>query len=56
MPGTVDGQGERGVRSLAVMGRPRRTADGGVIYHVLNRGNARMTIFEKESDYEAFEE
>ncbi len=37
------------------MGRPKRAADGGVIYHVLNRGNARMTIFEKEGDYEAFE-
>jgi len=37
------------------MGRPRRAADGGLIYHVLNRGNARMTIFEKDGDYEAFE-
>lgn len=37
------------------MGRPKRAADGGLIYHVLNRGNARMTIFEKEGDYEAFE-
>ena len=37
------------------MGRPRRAADGGLIYHVLNRANARMTIFEKEGDYEAFE-
>jgi len=37
------------------MGRPRRADDGGLIYHVLNRANARMTIFEKEGDYEAFE-
>ena len=37
------------------MGRPRRAADGGLIYHVLNRANARMTIFEKDEDYEAFE-
>ncbi len=37
------------------MGRPRRVADGGLIYHVLNRGNARMTIFEKDADYDAFE-
>ena len=37
------------------MGRPKRAADGGLIYHVLNRANARMTIFEKEADYEAFE-
>ena len=33
----------------------QRAADGGLIYHVLNRGNARMTIFEKAGDYEAFE-
>ena len=37
------------------MGRAKRAADGGLIYHVLNRGNARMTIFEKAGDYEAFE-
>ena len=37
------------------MGRPKRAATGGLIYHVLNRANARMTIFEKEQDYEAFE-
>ena len=37
------------------MGRPSRDARGGVVYHVLNRANARMTIFEKEEDYEAFE-
>ena len=38
-----------------VMGRPKRAADGGLIYHVLNRANARMPIFEKDGDYEAFE-
>lgn len=37
------------------MGRPQRAAEGGLIYHVWNRANARMTIFEKEGDYEAFE-
>ena len=37
------------------MGRPKRAADGGLIYHVLNRSNARMTIFAQEGDYEAFE-
>jgi putative transposase len=26
-----------------------------MVYHVLNRANARMTIFEKDADYEAFE-
>ena len=37
------------------MGRPRRAADGGLVYHVLNRANARMTIFHKPDDYAAFE-
>jgi putative transposase len=37
------------------MGRPKRAADGGLIYHVLNRANARMTIFEKAEDFAAFE-
>ena len=37
------------------MGRPHRVAAGGYIYHVLNRANARMTIFKKDADYEAFE-
>lgn len=37
------------------MGRPHRAAEGGYVYHVLNRANARMTIFENDGDYEAFE-
>jgi hypothetical protein len=37
------------------MGRPKRTTDGGLIYHVLNRANARMRIFEKPEDYAAFD-
>ena len=37
------------------MGRPKRAADGGLIYHVLNRANARLPIFEKDGDYDAFE-
>ena len=37
------------------MGRPKRAADGGLVYHVLNRANARMGLFEKPEDYEAFE-
>jgi len=37
------------------MGRPLRTALGGLIYHVLNRGNGRMQIFNTDSDYNAFE-
>jgi REP-associated tyrosine transposase len=38
------------------MGRPLRAAEGGFVYHVLNRANARMTIFEQEGDYSAFEQ
>ena len=37
------------------MGRPHRAAAGGYVYHVLNRANARMTVFEDDADYEAFE-
>jgi putative transposase len=40
---------------IASMGRPHRAAEGGYVYHVLNRANARMTIFEDEADYESFE-
>ncbi len=36
------------------MPRPIRVSEGGSIYHTLNRGNARNTIFEKEGDYQAF--
>jgi len=37
------------------MGRPLRAADGGLMVQVLNRANARMNIFDKDGDYEAFE-
>jgi putative transposase len=37
------------------MGRPRRAAAGGIAYHVLNRANARLSIFRQDADYEAFE-
>lgn len=37
------------------MGRLHRAAEGGYVYHVLNRANARMTIFEDEPDFAAFE-
>jgi putative transposase len=37
------------------MGRPLRAAAGGVVYHVLNRANARGPMFEKPGDFEAFE-
>lgn len=37
------------------MGRPKRASRGGIVYHVLNRANARMSIFDKDEDFEAFE-
>lgn len=37
------------------MGRSPRSAKGNIIYHAINRANGRMTIFEKDADYEAFE-
>jgi putative transposase len=37
------------------MGRPLRAALGGYVYHVVNRANARLTIFRDDADYEAFE-
>jgi len=36
------------------MPRTARVAPAGVIFHVLNRANARSRIFEKNLDYEAF--
>lgn len=36
------------------MPRQKRADEAGVIYHALNRGNARQTIFHKDEDYEAF--
>lgn len=36
------------------MGRPPRAAEGGLVYHALNRANARLTIFDDDGDYEAF--
>ena len=41
-------------RYNAVMGRLPRAAEGGLIYHALNRANARLTIFEGAEDYDAF--
>lgn len=37
------------------MPRPPRADEAGGCYHVLNRGNARNTIFHKDEDYAAFE-
>lgn len=36
------------------MPRTARAAQGGYCYHVLNRGNARRTVFHKDGDYAAF--
>ncbi|MDR3638267.1 MAG: transposase [Isosphaeraceae bacterium] len=36
------------------MSRPLRNADGGLIYHALNRSNARLAFFNQNGDYEAF--
>jgi putative transposase len=36
------------------MPRVARSSAGGVIYHVLNRGNGRAKLFHKDGDYEAF--
>jgi putative transposase len=36
------------------MPRIARAAVGGIVYHVLNRGNARMGVFRKPGDYRAF--
>ena len=36
------------------MPRAARIAPGGMVFHVLNRGNDRRTIFEDSGDYEAF--
>ncbi len=37
------------------MGRSLRVDVGGYVYHVLNRANGRMQIFDDERDYAAFE-
>lgn len=37
------------------MGRPLRPTSADVVYHVLNRANARRTLFEDDGDYAAFE-
>ena len=44
-----------GTAILLDMGRPHRLDQGGYVYHVLNRANARLPIFQKDGDYDAFE-
>jgi putative transposase len=36
------------------MPRPLRQIQAGIIYHVLNRGNARQMLFRKPADFQAF--
>ena len=36
------------------MPRQKRADEAGAVYHALNRGNARRTIFHKHEDYQAF--
>ena len=36
------------------MPRTARAALGGIVYHVLNRGNGRAEIFREPGDYQAF--
>jgi putative transposase len=40
---------------MAQMGRPLRKAAGGLIYHVWNRANGNLQIFDDETDYATFE-
>src|SRR5271170_188212 len=37
------------------MPRQRRSAPGGYVYHALNRAVARLPLFQKDGDYDAFE-
>jgi putative transposase len=37
------------------MGRPLRAASADIVYHVLNRANARRPLFDDDDDYAAFE-
>ena len=37
------------------MGRAKRANDGGMVFHALNRANARAPMFHKPEDYAAFE-
>jgi putative transposase len=36
------------------MARRPRSARGGLVYHVINRGNCKMNLFEKDGDFSAF--
>ena len=38
------------------MPRIQRTDVGGYVYHILNRANARVRIFDNNKDYQLFED
>jgi putative transposase len=38
------------------MPRVQRVDVGGEVYHVLNRANARVQIFDNDEDYQQFEQ
>ena len=40
--------------TIPAVPRTARAAAGGVVYHVINRGNCRMPIFQKPGDFQAF--
>src|ERR1700680_4613316 len=44
-----------GCATVAAIPRYRRIALGGFVYHALSRGVARLPLFEKAADDEAFE-
>ena len=44
------------IDKMGSFGRTARVAPGGMVFHVLNRGVARMQLFEKAADYQAFEQ
>lgn len=43
-----------GLPKLGAMSRTPRAAEGGLVYHALNRAVARSTIFDDDGDYDAF--
>jgi len=65
-PGTPGAKAESGTGTIltrwgvlaygSVMPRTAQVAPGGMVFHVLNRGVARMQLFEKAADYQAFEQ
>ena len=44
-----------GLESFIVIPRRPRNCPAGTCFHVINRAVARLTLFEKQDDYEAFE-